>query len=94
MWNHRGIGARVLVSYTGDYLQSYSATAAWRNLYRFKRTIVNLGLSYQIRPALSLTCDVSNLFNEPQALYLGRKDRMQSTIINGTTLTAGISGRF
>ena len=94
MWNHRGIGARVLVSYTGDYLQSYSATAAWRNLYRFKRTIVNLGLSYQIRPALSLTCDVSNLFNEPQALYLSRKDRMQSTIINGTTLTAGLSGRF
>lgn len=94
MWNHRGIGARVLASYTGDYLQSYSATAAWRNLYRFKRTIVNLGLSYQIRPALSLTCDVSNLFNEPQALYLGSKDRTQSTIINGTTLTAGLSGRF
>ena len=94
MWNHRGISARVLVSYTGDYLQSYSATAAWRNLYRFKRTIVNLGLSYQIRPSLSLTCDISNLLNEPQALYLGSKDRMQSTIINGTTLTAGLSGRF
>ena len=94
MWRHRGFGARVLVNYTGDYLQTYSATAAWRNLYRFKRTIVNLGLSYQIRPALSLTCDVSNLFNQPQALYLGSKDRMQSTIINGTTITAGLSGRF
>ena len=47
-----------------------------------------------IRPAISLTCDVSNLFNEPQALYLGSKDRMQSTIINGITITAGLSGRF
>ena len=93
-WRHRSFGARVLVNYTGDYLQTYSATAAWRNLYRFKRTIVNLGLSYQIRPALSLTCDVANLFNQPQALYLGSKDRMQSTIINGTTITAGLSGRF
>ena len=61
-WRHRSFGARVLVNYTGDYLQTYSATAAWRNLYRFKRTIVNLGLSYQIRPALSLTCDVSRAF--------------------------------
>lgn len=94
MWRHRGFGARVLMNYTGDYLQTYSATAAWRNLYRFKRTIVNLGLSYQVRPALSLTCDVSNLFNQPQSLYLGSKDRMQSTIINGTTITAGLSGRF
>ena len=41
-----------------------------------------------------LAFDVSNLFNQPQALYLGSKDRMQSTIINGTTITAGLSGRF
>jgi TonB-dependent receptor len=93
-WRHRGFGARVLVNYTGDYLQTYSATAAWRNLYRFKRTITNLGLSYQVRPQISLTCDVSNIFNEPQALYLGSKDRMQSTIINGITITVGLSGRF
>ena len=93
-WRYQGFGARVLVNYTGDYLQTYSSTATWRNLYRFKRTLVNLGLSYQIRPAVSLTCDIANLFNEPQALYLGSKDRMQSTIINGITITGGLSGRF
>jgi TonB-dependent receptor len=93
-WRHRGFGARVLVNYTCDYLQAYSSTSPWRNLYRFKRTVANLGLSYQLRPAINLTCDISNLFNEPQALYLGSKDRMQTTIINGVTITAGLSGRF
>jgi hypothetical protein len=51
-------------------------------------------LAYQVRPALSLTCDISNLFNEPQALYVGAADRMYSTIMNFITVTFGVSGRF
>ena len=47
-----------------------------------------------LRPALSLTLDVANLFNEPQRFYIGSPNRMQSTIINFVTISGGVSGRF
>ena len=93
-WRHRNFSSRVLVNYTGGYITSYSAGSAGRNLYRYKRTVVNVGFAYQIRPAVQITCDVSNLFNEPQAFYRGIPDQMQSTIILGTTINVGLSGRF
>jgi outer membrane receptor protein involved in Fe transport len=55
---------------------------------------VNAGIAYRFRPALSFSIDVGNLFNEHQAFYRGYPDRMQSTIIPGTTITFGVSGRF
>jgi outer membrane receptor protein involved in Fe transport len=64
------------------------------NLDRNERTIVNAGVAYRFRPALSFTVDVNNLFNEPQSFYRGFPDRMQRTIIPGTTITFGMSGRF
>ena len=47
-----------------------------------------------MRPSVTLTVDVSNLFNKPQAYYRGIPDQMQNTIINGTTMTFGVNGRF
>ena len=93
-WRYRSFGARILYNYTADYIDSYSATSAGRNLFRFPLRTVNLGISYQLRPSVSLTADVANLFNEPQRLYRGVRTQMSSTIINGTTMTLGISGRF
>jgi hypothetical protein len=55
---------------------------------------VNAGIEYRIRRDTSLTLDVSNPFSEPQALYRGIPDQMQSTISNFTTLTVGVTGRF
>lgn len=55
---------------------------------------MNLGFSYQVRPTLTVTCDITNLFNEPQRLYVGVPDRMQNTTINFTTVTFRVSGRF
>jgi TonB-dependent receptor len=93
-WQYRGFRANVLVNYTGDYISAYTAASLGRNQYRFKRTITNLGLSYQIRPAVSLTLDVTNLFNEPVSFYRGIKDQMERTLITGTTINIGIGGRF
>ena len=56
--------------------------------------VVNWGLAYQLRPGFSLTCDISNLFNAPQVLYMGVRSQMQTTIINGTTINLGVNGRF
>jgi TonB-dependent receptor len=93
-WRHRAFNARVLVNYTSDYILAYTAATLGRNQYRFERTIVNLGVGYQFSPRLSVTLDVSNLTNEPIANYRGIPDQMERTVINGTTINVGVSGRF
>ena len=93
-WRYRGLGARLGANYTGDYITSFTAASLGRNLYRLKRTLVNLGLSYQVRPAVSLSLDVANLFNEPEVFYRGIRDQMFSTNIPGTSVTVGVNGRF
>jgi TonB-dependent receptor len=93
-WRHRRFSTRVNVNYTGTFTSSYSAANLGRNLYVMKRTIVNFGVAYQIRPAVTLSLDVGNVFNEPQVAYRGIPDQMQYTVLNGTTLTFGVNGRF
>lgn len=65
-----------------------------RNAYRLERTILNLGVEYQIRPSLSLGLDVSNPTNEPRVNYVGNPDQIQVTNLTYTTITMGVSGRF
>ena len=93
-WRYRGLGARLGANYTGDYITSFTAASLGRNLYRLKRTLVNLGLSYQVRPAVSLSLDVANLFNEPEVFYRGIRDQIFTTNIPGTSVTVGVNGRF
>jgi hypothetical protein len=56
--------------------------------------MVNVGLAYEMQPNLNLTCDVANLFNSPQKIYRGFPDPLDTEIIQGTTLTFGVQGRF
>jgi iron complex outermembrane recepter protein len=93
-WRHGRFGARVNVNYTGGYLTALNTANPPLNLYRNERTIVNAGVAYRFRPTLSFSVDVNNLFNEHQSFYRGYPDRMQRTIIPGTTITFGVSGRF
>jgi iron complex outermembrane recepter protein len=93
-WRHRRFSSRVLYNFTGSHISTYSATSPALNLYRFDRNTVNVGVAYQVRPTLTLTCDVANLFNEPQKLYAGFRDRTQDIIVNFVTVTVGVSGRF
>ncbi len=93
-WRWRKLGIRIRQNYHGDYVRAVNLAQTHRTTFRLRREIIDLNLSYQLRPSLTLFCDVSNLTNEPQAFYRGTPDRMERTIINGTTLTAGLSGRF
>jgi hypothetical protein len=47
-----------------------------------------------VRPSLSISCDINNLTNEEQAFYRGIPDQVQRRLIQGTTITMGVSGRF
>ena len=93
-WRYRKFSTRVLFNYVGPYITSYNAASPGYSAYRFAYRTVNLGVTWQLRPSLQLTADVGNLFNEPQRTYRGFTDRMSGTIINGTTITFGVNGRF
>ncbi len=93
-WRYRKFSTRYLVNYSGERITAYAAATPWRNTYRVARTVMNLGFAYQLRPNLSLTCDIDNLTNEPQVVYRGSPDQLQSVSYHGVNLTLGVSGRF
>lgn len=93
-WRYRRFTSRVLYNFTGEYITNYNVNNPALSLYRFSHKTTDLSLGYQLRPALSFTLDVNNIFNEPQEWYRGMKDRSQRLILNFTTITVGINGRF
>lgn len=93
-WRHRGFSARVIWNRTGEFINGFTAAGSGRNQYTRRRTITNCGIAYQIRPALSVSLDVGNLFNVPQIFYRGIADQISEYRIPGTTVSLGVSGRF
>ncbi len=93
-WTYRKFSTRLLYNFTGSYITNFTAATVGRNLYRYKYATLTAGVAYQVRPSLSFTLDVGNLTNEPQRLYRGNPSQMSTTIINGTTITFGVNGRF
>jgi TonB-dependent receptor len=76
-WRHRGFTSRVIVNYTGEHISDYVEGSPGRNRYLFSRTVVNAGIGYQWRPAVTFSIDVNNLTNAPQAAYRGISDGLQ-----------------
>ena len=93
-WRHRRFSARALYNFVGSYITAFTAATPARNQYRYRYQTVTVGVAYQYRPSLQFTVDVANLFNEPQRLYRSIPTQMSSTVINGTTITFGVNGRF
>lgn len=93
-WRYQKYSARFVVNRVGSYIRTFTAVGSGANLYARARTVVNTGVAYQLRPSLSLSLDVQNLFNEPQSWYRGIPDQLAQVYIPGVTLTVGLSGRF
>jgi len=93
-WRHRRLSARVRTNYTGDFITNYNAVSAARSLYVQSRTIVSVSFGYELSSNLSLTCDVTNLFNAHQVQYRGIRDQMALDRNSGKAITFGINGRF
>jgi TonB-dependent receptor len=93
-WRYRKFSTRLLWNYQSDYIRSYSASTPGRNQYYLARTVINLGVNYDLRRGVGLFADVSNLTNEPQSYYRGIPDQMERTIYTGTTITVGVQGKF
>ncbi len=93
-WRHRGFTSRVIVNHTGESITEFTEGSPARSRYLAPRTVINLSLGYQWRPAVNFSIDVNNLTNAPQSAYRGIPDRMQFKLFGGTTITAGVNGRF
>jgi TonB-dependent receptor len=93
-WRYRKFSTRVLYNYTGENITTFNATNPAMNVYRFPMQTVNLGASYQVKPAVGLSVDIANAFNEPQSSYMAVKDRLRQNIYNFVTVTVGVNGRF
>jgi TonB-dependent receptor len=92
-WRFHGFTARIRANYTGRYINAFSTTPG-RNEYRFARTITDLDFSYDIRRGASLFLTVSNLTNEPQKFYRFVTSQMDREVLDGTTISTGVTGRF
>jgi TonB-dependent receptor len=93
-WRYKRFSTRVLYNWTSDYIVEYSPTDVGRNRYRLAMDTVNLGLAYQLSPRVNLTCDISNLLNEPQVAYRGVRTQTSTVIYNFVTVNFGVNGRF
>ncbi len=94
-WDYKKFGASISYNYTSESIRTaYNVAQPSRNRYMEARELVNLNLRYQLPYHLTLTVGVANLCNEPQRYYRGIPDQLETFLIQGTTMTAGIEGRF
>ena len=93
-WRYRKFSTRLLYNYTGEHVVTYNVASPALSQYRLSNKSVNLGLGYQVNPAVNLSLDIANLTNEPQVLYRVFKERTQRTIYNFVTVNVGVNGRF
>jgi TonB-dependent receptor len=94
-WYYKKFSTSVSYNYTAEHIRdNYNFAQPSRNRYLKSRKIVNASMRYQLRPNLTVNLGVANLFNEPQVYYRSVPDQMETFLINGTTMTAGIEGRF
>jgi len=93
-WRYRKLGTRININRTGEFINAFTATGSGRNQYTLQRTVINVGAAYQLRPAVSLSVDIGNIFNEAQVFYRGISDNISEYRIPGVTVTVGVSGRF
>ncbi len=93
-WRYRGFSTRLLVNYASEFITNYNAVNPGQNLHRMERKLINLGFSYQVRPALTFTVDIDNLTNVPQRRYRGVPNQIEYFNYPGTGVTVGVTGRF
>ena len=93
-WRFHKLSTRVVVNRVGSYIRNFTAVGSGANLYTRARQIVNTGIAYQLRPSVSLSMDIQNVFNQEQSWYRGNPDNLAQVYIPGVTITFGVTGRF
>ena len=94
-WDYRKLGATASWNYTSESIRTaYNTAAPSRNQYLEARDIFNASIRYQLPRNQTLSVGVANLFNAPQRYYRGVRDQLETLLIQGTTMTVSVEGRF
>ncbi|MEO7413296.1 MAG: TonB-dependent receptor [Opitutaceae bacterium] len=93
-WRYRKFGLRAQYNHTSSYMTGNNANPNLRQ-FRFALKTLQGGISYQYKPAVNFTLDVSNALGHDQRWWQGDKATGVNRIVdNFITLTVGMNGRF
>ena len=87
-------GASYDVNYTAQFPIVYGLTTPGTNAFRESRILQNTGISYQIRPEITLFLNVNNLTEANLVNYTSLESRHRLFYVMPRTLKLGMSGRF
>jgi outer membrane receptor protein involved in Fe transport len=87
-------GASYDVNYTAQFPIVYGLTTPGTNAFRESRILQNTGVSYQIRPEITLFLNVNNLTEANLVNYTSLESRHRLFYVMPRTLKLGMSGRF
>ena len=95
-WDYRKFSTSINYNYNSESIRGgYNIAQPSRNRYFLSREIVNTSARYQLPwRNLTVSLGIYNLFNAPQIYYRGVADQMETFLMQGTTITAGLEGRF
>jgi TonB-dependent receptor len=94
-WDYRKLSLSWSSNYNAESIRGAANIAQpSRDRYMRAREIVNASARYHIRSNLTFSVGVYNVFNAPQVYYRGNPDQMATFLMQGTTMTFGLEGRF
>ena len=95
LYNYKKFGASYDVNYTGRYPVLYSLTSPGNgNVYRRPWRVMNVGVTYKIRPDATLFLNLNNLEQEGAQQYTYTESRHRSLWIVPRSLKFGVTGQF
>ena len=94
-WEYKRFGTSISYNYTDRSIRGgFNTAAPSRNRYMMPRSLINVNVRYHLPRNLTVNFGVQNLFNEPQRYYRSIQDQLETFLIQGTTLTVSLEGRF
>lgn len=87
-------GANFDVNYTAQFPIAFGLTSLGSNQFREKRTVMNTGVSYQVRPELTVFLNVNNLSEEGLETYTSIESRHRQFYVLPRSIKFGVTGRF
>ncbi len=94
-WDYRKFSVSMSYNYTSENIRNvYNIAQPSRNQFLMSRELVNANMRYQLPHNVTLNFGIANIFNEPQKYYRSIPDQLQTFLMQGTTITGGIEGRF
>jgi outer membrane receptor protein involved in Fe transport len=86
-------GTRLTYNFVGESLRTFNTNPALR-FYTSDRENIQLGFSSRWSPALTFTCDITNISDTQREVYQYVPARVAEIRTPNQTITFGVKGRF